>query len=495
MTLIFSGNEFKYELESVMKLFLPAQLFKHIYTPDKAQTKGDHAFMRRVKLKRRTLLYVVCFYGGKTVHESSSTDNSEEEYDLRCQLELSRLLYRAMSRLTGITPEWGIITGVRPVKRVNKMIAQGIGRDGIFSALKNEFYVSDSKCRIAYDTAMTQEKLTADLPADSFSLYVSIPFCPTRCDYCSFVSQSIDRCRGLIPQYVDNLCRELGYIGKIVQKIGLKLYTVYFGGGTPTTLEALQLDRIMKEIASDFDMSGVREYTVEAGRADTVTAQKLEVIRKNGCKRISVNPQTLNDKVLEVIGRKHTAKQFFEAFELARKMGFYCINTDVIAGLPADTPESFRRTIDRLTELSAENITVHTLSIKRAANLNHTDNKSEIFHSPAREMVGYAEKTLPQCGYSPYYLYRQKNMLDNLENIGWSKKGYESLYNIFIMEEIQTIIAAGAGGSTKLVDRANGRLERIFNYKFPLEYNKNFELMLSRKDRIGEFYNEYAAKK
>lgn len=292
----------------------------------------------------------------------------------------------------------------------------------------------------------------------------------------------------LIPEYTENVCREIEYTAQIVKKLGLKLDTVYFGGGTPTTLSAEQLEKIMQTIAENFDLSYLREYTVEAGRPDTITREKLETIKANGCKRISINPQTLNDGVLEAIGRKHTVKQFEESYQLARSVGFDCINTDIIAGLPTDTVESFKNTIDRLIELSPENITVHTLSIKRAARLNQGD--KAVLENPADKMVDYATKRLRESGYQPYYLYRQKNMLENLENIGWAKKGCESLYNIYIMEEVQTIIAMGAGGSTKLVDLKNGRLERVFNYKFPLEYNKHFDLMLEKKNEIEDFYAE-----
>lgn len=293
----------------------------------------------------------------------------------------------------------------------------------------------------------------------------------------------------LIPEYVDNLCREIEYTAEIVNRLGLILDTVYFGGGTPTTLEAHMLEKVMKCIAGNFDLSHLREYTVEAGRADTITAEKLQVLKENGCDRISVNPQTLNNDVLKAIGRKHTAEQFSEGFDLARSIGFKSINTDIIAGLPTDTVESFKNTVDKLIEMSPENITVHTLSIKRAARLNHEEH-NEVFDNPANVMVEYATTKLLENGYLPYYLYRQKNMLDNLENIGWCKRGKESLYNIYIMEEVQTILAMGAGGSTKLVDLENHRLERVFNYKFPLEYNKHFDLMLKKKKEIEVFYAE-----
>lgn len=476
-----SSNDYKYELEGVMKLFIPATLFTHVFS-DSIDTEDDYVFAQKKDNADNVCLSVKVRYDGKTCEKEEFV-----HFESDMELSLSRLLFKAMSEITGIVPKWGVITGIRPVKRVNDMLSEGMNKAEIFKAMESRYLCSEEKCDIAYKTAITQKPVLDELEKDSFSLYVSVPFCPTRCSYCSFVSQSIEGCMKLIPEYVNKLCEEIVYTAKITEKLGLKLDTVYFGGGTPTTLTAAQLDRVMKVIANSFDMSTVREYTVEAGRPDTITEEKLKVLKANGCGRVSINPQTLNDRVLEAIGRKHTTAQFFDSFYLARKVGFDSINTDIIAGLPTDTVESFENTIDKLIELAPENITVHTLSIKRAARLNHSGDR-EVLKNPADKMVEYATKRLLESGYLPYYLYRQKNMLENLENIGWTKQGHESLYNIYIMEEVQTILAMGAGGSTKLVDKEGGRLERVFNYKFPLEYNKHFELMLKRKNEIEEFY-------
>ena len=488
MTLIFSGNDYKYELEGVMKLFIPATLFTHIYGDSFDGIDGDFVFAREKVFKSYTLLYVICRYEGQKICKCAKIENNQIGLSGDKELCLSRLLFKAMSELTGKQAKWGVITGIRPVKQVNRYLNEGKTKSEIYDILQKNYLCSEEKCDIAYETAMVQKNVLDNLSEDTFSLYISVPFCPTRCSYCSFVSQSIEGCMNLIPEYTENVCREIEYTAQIVKKLGLKLDTVYFGGGTPTTLSAEQLEKIMQTIAENFDLSYLREYTVEAGRPDTITREKLETIKANGCKRISINPQTLNDGVLEAIGRKHTVKQFEESYQLARSVGFDCINTDIIAGLPTDTVESFKNTIDRLIELSPENITVHTLSIKRAARLNQGD--KAVLENPADKMVDYATKRLRESGYQPYYLYRQKNMLENLENIGWAKKGCESLYNIYIMEEVQTIIAMGAGGSTKLVDLKNGRLERVFNYKFPLEYNKHFDLMLEKKNEIEDFYAE-----
>ena len=264
---------------------------------------------------------------------------------------------------------------------------------------------------------------------------------------------------------------------------------IYIGGGTPTTLSAEQLSLVMGEIKKSFDISKIREYTVEAGRSDTITAKKLEVIKENGATRISVNPQTMNDDVLKAIGRRHTAADVVKSFRLAREIGFDNINMDTIAGLPTDTYDGFVHTIDELCGLDPESITIHTLTLKRSSNLFREEERCVDSH--ISDMVDYGQAKLFGEGYLPYYLYRQKNTVDNLENVGFAKAGFESLYNIYIMEEAQTILAVGAAGSTKLVNTETGKIERLFNYKFPYEYISRYEKMIEKKDKIFEFYKSY----
>ncbi len=486
MTLIFSSMDFKYELEGVVKLFLPAQNFKITVSPTEEGHEGDICFVKREQRGVMTYLYVLCRINGTVASEAGLVLNSEKDYRSACEMTLARYLYTCLSRITGLTPQWGIITGVRPVKQINAMSAKGLSDGEIRKKLSEDFLCSTKKINVAFAVAKVQERILSELDDDSFSLYVSIPFCTSRCSYCSFVSQSVESSLSLIPQYVTNLCAEIRHTGELMTRLGKRLDTVYFGGGTPTAIDACYIEAIMQTIEESFDTSTVREYTVEAGRADTITEAKLDAIKNGGAKRISINPQTLSDCVLRAIGRKHTVEQFYDAYELARSKGFEVINTDLIAGLPTDTLESFMQTIDGIIELQPENITVHTLSIKRTSDLNQTEDKN--LDMKTEQMIDYATDRLVENGYLPYYLYRQRNMLDNQENIGWSKPGRESLYNTFIMEENQTIIAVGAGGSTKLVDRKWDRLKRIFNYKLPLEYNKHFDLMLQKKKEIEEFF-------
>lgn len=486
MKLILNSMDFKYELEGVVKLFFPAQGLGLMVSASQDGHEGDICFAKRESHSLMTSLYVYCRLGDNVATEAGVVLSSSENYEGECEMTLARYVYRCLSKLTGKKPQWGIITGIRPVKQINAMAAQGLSDEQIRIRLKEDFLCSDKKINMAFAVSKVQEDIISQIDDDSFSLYVSIPFCTSRCAYCSFVSQSVESSLPLIPQYVSNLCSEIRHTGEMMCSLGKKLDTVYFGGGTPTAIEAPYLKAIMDTIADSFDMSHVREYTVEAGRADTITEEKLRVIYNGGARRISINPQTLSDDVLHAIGRKHTTAQFYDAFSLARKTGFEVINTDIIAGLPTDTLENFMHTVDELIKLSPENITVHTLSIKRASNINRSG--GAYINADAEKMIDYASDKLILAGYFPYYLYRQKDMLDNQENIGWAKPGCESLYNVYIMEENQTIMAVGAGASTKLVDRRGGRLERIFNYKFPLEYNKHFELMLEKKKEAGNFF-------
>lgn len=484
MTLIFSGNDFKYELEAVCKLFLPVESFSFIFldrNPDANQKpEGDYCFITRIKGVKSSMLSVFASYSGKGAIEKERLDNGVSEYERKCEFILGRLLFKSLSKLTGKYPEWGILTGVRPIKLINKLRANGYDYQQLNDYLKTEYLMTDEKIDIGYKTALNQDAIVSKMPKKSFSLYVSIPFCPTRCAYCSFVSQTVSAFKKLIPEYVEKLCREIEYTSELVKGTGFVLDTVYFGGGTPTSLEAKDLDRIMKTVTACFDTSNLREYTVEAGRPDTVTIDKLKCIKNNGGDRVSVNPQTIHDSVLEAIGRKHTAEQFYNSYLLAKDIGFKAINVDLIAGLPTDTYEGFIESLDKMIELDPENITIHALSIKRASDLMQDRQVTDDLAT--ERMIKYANSRLFESGYEPYYLYRQKNQLGNQENIGWTKRGLGGIYNINIMEEVQTIIAVGAGATTKIID---GGFERFYNPKYPLEYIKNFETVLKRKEEAA----------
>lgn len=484
MTVCFIGNSFKYEIEAVLKLFLPIVTFDFLF--EEYPESGDICSVKREAFEDGYRLSVSVRLG--EAEESRAEVRKGEFSDKEDEAASCGMLYLIMEKLTGITPAWGMVTGIRPVKKVNELLDKGLDKAEIFSELKEKYCVSDEKLELAYRTAVTQADALKALDKRSYSLYVSIPFCPSRCSYCSFVSHSIESAgaKKLLPDYVKKLCEEIALTAETAKELGLRLDTVYIGGGTPTVLSAEQLAEVMSAVEKNFDISKIREYTVEAGRSDTITEKKLEIIRDFGATRISVNPQTMNDSVLEAIGRRHTAKDAVNAFETTRKLGFGNINMDVIAGLPTDTPESFARTVETLCGLDPESITIHTLTVKRSSKL--FDQEERRVDSRVSEMVDFGQRYLLDKGYLPYYLYRQKNTVDNLENVGFAKAGYECLYNIYIMEEAQTILAAGAGGSTKLVNTETGKIVRLFNYKFPYEYISRYDKMIAKKEGIVNFF-------
>ncbi|MBQ9898235.1 MAG: coproporphyrinogen dehydrogenase HemZ [Ruminococcus sp.] len=482
MPVILIGNSFKYEVEATLKMFFHGERFA--FSESENDIPGeDFVIASTAEDNGSTQISAEVSLGGVRKSLSDVLTCTVESDKGKVEHELCRLLFHILREMTGITPPWGLMTGIRPVKKVTELIAQGLGKDEIERRLTEKYELSPKKFRLAYETAVNQLPILDRIDSRAVSLYVSIPFCPTRCSYCSFVSHSMDSAIKLMPEYVDALCRELVITGNIVRETGTKVDTVYFGGGTPTSISAEHIRRIMECVQENFDIGSVREYSFEAGRPDTITEEKLRVIKELGAQRISVNPQTLNDDVLRVIGRRHSGEDAIRAFELARKVGFTNINTDLIAGLPTESPDSFRHTLDTMIGLDPESITVHTLTIKRAADLYRDEAGRQ--QSPAAEMVEYSVEKLISSGYLPYYMYRQKNTLDNLENVGYAKKGFESCYNIFIMDETQTILGAGCAASTKLV-YPGGRLERIHNYKFPYEYNKRFDNLLEKKAEVVE---------
>ena len=406
---------------------------------------------------------------------------------------LCKMLYQFLQRQTGIRPPWGMMTGVRPVRIIHDMRAAGATEQQIEDRFIGHFDCTRQRFDMAKRIADLQRPiLEAARPMDC-SLYAGIPFCPSRCSYCSFVSRTVgDKAtRALVQPYVDCLCRELETMRQVAADCGLDVKTLYIGGGTPTSLSADQLRQLMGKLAGLFDLGRLQEYTVEAGRPDCTDYEKLCVLKEYGATRISINPQTFSDQVLKNIGRKHVARDILDCFAAARRAGHGNINMDLIAGLPGDTVEGFRKSLKTAISLEPENITVHTLTLKRASNLV-VEHRAAAYDDVARMLESCA--LLEQAGYVPYYLYRQKGTLQNLENIGWCKPGYEGLYNIYIMEEVHTILSAGAGGSTKLVQPGvrHARIERIFNYKYPTEYIDHFDTVLSRKEGVKDFYAEFS---
>ena len=402
--------------------------------------------------------------------------------------DLSVLMFRVLSDLTGFEPPWGILYGVRPARLMHATV-QKLGIDGARQKFDSDL-VKPQKTELALEVIQRENKIIELSKDNSFSLYVSIPFCPTRCSYCSFVSHSIANAGEYIAPYVDLLCRELEETAKVAKDLSLRLETIYFGGGTPTTLSVEQLAKIMQTISDNFDLSTLREYTVEAGRPDTVTPEKLQSVRSLGADRISINPQTFSDEVRAKAGRRHTTEQTLSAFDMARGAGFDNINMDFIAGLDGETLQSFQSGIDRAVALGADSVTVHNLALKSAAYLV-TEN--EYFDLTAKNtasaMVDYAYNALCKNGYAPYYMYRQSKSLGNLENVGYAKDGKECLYNIYMMDETHTVLAAGAGAVTKLRGASYNNIERVYNFKYPYEYIQRFDQVILRKQKVYDFYS------
>lgn len=389
-----------------------------------------------------------------------------------------------MSEITDETKSpWGILTGIRPAKIATKLLDDGMNDGEVIDYFTNECGTTHEKASLALEAAKALRPIRDRMYHDGVSIYIGIPFCPSRCLYCSFVTNGTKQAAALMPEYIEALKKEIKYTADIISRNGTPVETVYIGGGTPTTLTPRLLEEMIYCLYESCELSKMKEFTVEAGRPDTITEEKLKVLKKYNVDRISINPQSMNDSTLKIIGRAHNADDIREAMKTARRCGFDNINMDVIAGLPGEDMEMFKYTLSEVEKLEPEDTTVHTMSIKRSSRLNEYLDEYDLAKGElVAEMVSYARKYLADRGKIPYYMYRQKNQLGNLENVGYSKHGFESLYNLYIMEEIQTIISLGCGGVTKTVDLETNRIERIFNVKEAKDYIERLDEMLHRKD-------------
>ena len=485
MKLEFSGHNETYAVEQSLLALFPGE--RPVYAPVEP---GDSAWAK-LSLSEGPALCTArteLHYGGASGTGVSrchlSGDGYAREGQRRRLLELS--FFKAARAATGIEPPWGSLTGVRPDKIAVRALESGRTQVQTDRLLRDTYFVTPARRRLALETAGAGLAAKRDLEPRDIAVYVGIPFCPTRCAYCSFVSASVEKTFAQVAPYVDALIDETRAAGRMVRELGLRVRALYMGGGTPTTLTADQMDRLLTALEESFDLSGCGESTIEAGRPDTITAEKLAVLRRHGTTRVSVNPQTMEDDVLRAIGRRHTAGDIEAAMELVAAAGFRHVNMDLIAGLPADTAEGFRRSLDRCLEFGTDNVTVHTLSLKKGSAIL----TGGIPIPPAEavgEMLDYADPTLRSRGYGPYYLYRQKYMSGALENVGWCLPGREGLYNLCIMEELHTILALGAGGSTKLTNPATGKIVRITNPKYPGPYIERIEQLCRDKAPLVEF--------
>ena len=474
MNFLIKDNFIKYELGNIFRIFYPYEKLDII---DNGNCDLS-VIINEQKAEFTTF--------GKTEIIDLPETQTEQEFII-CQK-----FFRILSEINSYKPNWGMLTGIHPVK-LFAHYERKLGTDKAKDYFMNEMEVSQEKTNFAKQILDIERAFLDSIAENDFSLYVSIPFCPSRCSYCSFVSQSIEKKEHLIPDYFEKLLIEIEHTAKVTKQNNLNLISVYIGGGTPTTLSAKQLKQLILKIRECFDFSFCREFTVEAGRVDTIDTKKLEVLKSLNIDRISINPQSLNDNVLKLIGRNHNSDEFLKKYSLAKSIGFNCINTDLIAGLQGDTFESFCESLEKIIKLSPENITIHSLALKRSAEI-FWEKKTKDYHSDknaAQKMIEYSIKRLGEEGYSPYYLYRQSRMAGNSENTGWCKKGFECAYNIYTMDESQTIIACGAGAVTKVKDFYSSNLKRIFNFKYSYEYLSRFDEIIKRKDEVSDIYEQF----
>ena len=484
MVYTMEGHALKHAVEEMLFHLLPTVTLTHADTIREDEDDWCRSILTEADGQAQAKA-IVCVDG--MVRESESSASVEGLQSLGYKRTITELVkttvYDAVVPALSEPPVWGSLTGVRPAKLARGLIERGMSRGEAAAYLREHFHVSPDRTALTIRAAATAMELDRAIGPDDISLYVGIPFCPSRCYYCSFVSATTAQSGQLIEPYLDTLCREVEETAVLVREAGKRVQSVYIGGGTPTTLDERQLARLLTALEKNFDFSHLREYTVEAGRPDTITPEKLAALRAAGVGRVSINPQSMDDAVLAAIGRRHSAQDVLRAYDEARQAGFEAINMDVIAGLTGDTADSFARTMDTLIGLAPENITVHTLAIKRGADLTDKAAAAAQRDTVSRMLDG-ASHTLQTAGFGPYYLYRQKFTAGGFENVGWCKPDTECFYNVTMMEELQTILSLGAGGVSKRVERATGWIERTNNPKYPLEYIRAADRLTDGKRKL-----------
>ena len=484
MIVTIDGETNRNYVENLCMIFFPGSKFAQNEQPTES-TPRLHLSVRESDGEIRA---TACMTLGESVGTGSGA-RSVNTY-MANKKAVGEAVLAAGRELCGYQPAWGFLTGIRPAKIAAGMLDEGLDEAAVRRRLRGDYHLIPKKAALLTAVAANERAIISSIGQRSCSVYISIPFCPTRCAYCSFVSYSTKRLLSLIPDYLVRLREEIRETFDLIRELGMTVITVYVGGGTPTTLTADELDMLLSTIEEKCDTSALYEFTVEAGRPDTVNAEKMRILLNHGVTRVSINPQTLNDKVLDRIGRKHTAEDFYRAYDIARSSGVKYINTDLIAGLPGEGFRSFSKSVDAVLALRPDNITYHTFCVKKAADIVKTD--ADIYSRSGGETmksVDYTQLRSKAAGYIPYYIYRQKNIVGNLENVGYSLPGAEGLYNIFIMEEVHSIFACGAGAATKMV--AGGKISRAFMPKYPYEYlAMNEEAIESHYGKIRKFFEE-----
>ena len=493
MILRIEGDINRYYVQTLCMVFFPGATFGENEEPGEGvpevnvnvygDSEGSQTAYVSIKLNDK-----VC--------EATETVSITEEVSIatHASVAVGRAIFAAGKEMLGHIPPWGILTGVRPAKVAGGLLDDGKGVIRSKKILRDEYFLNPQKAALAVSVAGTEFKLLKKMDQGTCSIYISIPFCPSRCSYCSFVSYTTPRLLSMIDEYLNAIIEDLRETVDTIKHLGLKVVTVYIGGGTPTTLSASQLETLLSELNRQIDVSSLSEFTLEAGRPDTITREKLDIAKRYGVTRVSVNPQTLNDDILKEIGRRHTSEDFYNAYNIAKESGIRDINVDLIAGLPGDDFKNFSETIDRIIELEPTNITVHTFCVKKASDaLRNNSGIYSISGGDAAKSVSYSQLKTKFAGYRPYYMYRQKNTVGNLENVGFSIEGHECMYNVYMMEEVQSIFAIGAGAVTKLVDyKKNGksRILRLFKPKYPYEYLRVRNESLSYSEDEKSIYSQ-----
>lgn len=485
------GHDFKYQIEDVLRLFFKDEDIFYVDNEPPIDNRGIFILSSIIEETSQYKIKTELKLNGDhyTENLSVNTENIEGRELLKVlRREVKRSTYNILEGYTKRNSPWGMLTGIRPAKIVHELIDEGLVKSDIAKKLKEYYKVSEKKADLVYSVAESERVILENTKENMVGIYIGIPFCTTRCVYCSFTSNSITQYKKMLDSYINALKIEIDGVCNILKDKKLKVQSIYIGGGTPTSLDAIRLKELLDYIDKRFDMSSLLEYTLEAGRPDTIDEERLLAIKDSKVTRISINPQTMNDTTLSTIGRRHTASDVVEAFKIARNLGFDNINMDIIVGLPDEDISMFENTLNRIENLEPESLTVHTMSIKRASRLSSEIQKHNLASSEvASKMIDMAAECAESMAMKPYYLYRQKNILGNLENIGYSKPGFESVYNVQIMEEKQSIIAIGAGAVTKVVYPAENRIERAFNVKGVEEYISRVEEMIERKKTL--FHN------
>lgn len=477
MILRLVGHENRYAMEQIMLTLFPTE--KVVYTEE--PFSGDGVVSTLSQGDTWLTATAVITRDGKTVCGRARCRTSEATESLRRQI-LRQSFYKAALTFLEKPPSWGALSGVRPTKLVSRHLMAGGTWESADRLLRDVYYVSPERRELCLEAAKATMAALEKQREGDISLYVGIPFCPTRCIYCSFVSEAVEKSRHLIEPYLQALEQEIHGAAEGLRRHPHRIRTVYIGGGTPTTLNARQMGWLLDILHREFDLSECLEFTVEAGRPDTLDLEKLRVIKAGGATRISINPQTMDDRVLEIMGRSHDSAAVLRAYDEALQAGHRDINMDLIAGLPGDTPEGFAKTLEQVLALEPTNITVHTLALKKAAALYYEQQTVLPTGEMVSQMLEAGNQALKKHEYRPYYLYRQKYMTGSFENVGWSRHGFDNLYNIYMMEELHSILSLGAGGMTKII--RGGKIDRLSNPKYPREYIRDSLEIAAKKREV-----------